>query len=242
MEQRRVALVENSTAFKFNDILKEVRELGVYYDDEKMRELYADIIKTGIGANSYERSKLQSKCRPTRKLSVRVLGLSQQMHPYAIQTWWGEAIGALAQDKDNAQVGSLVRLDLKKMQKEGTSKAIVANIAYASEELNDKGELQKKYAMLSGEATNQWPDPLPNDTWLKLGEEISELMTERVVPLHILFDKGYAFHPSLEVEIPIFDMERVPEDLHHGELRTCTIDVRRDRSRGLYRYYVTHIE
>ncbi len=43
-------------------------------------------------------------------------------------------------------------------------KAIIGNIGYASEELNDKGELQKKYAMLSGEATNQWPDPLPNDT------------------------------------------------------------------------------
>ena len=39
------------------------------------------------------------------------------MHPYAIQTWWGEAIGALAQDKDDAQVGSLVRLDLKKCRK-----------------------------------------------------------------------------------------------------------------------------
>ncbi len=58
LEQWRVTLVENSTAFKFNDILKEVRELGVYYNDKKMEELYTDLIKAGIGANSYERSKL----------------------------------------------------------------------------------------------------------------------------------------------------------------------------------------
>jgi len=243
LEQRRLTVIEKSSALKFNDILKEVRELGVYYNDKKMQELYTDLLKAGIGANSYERSKLRSKCRPTRKLSVRVLGLSQQMHPYAIQTWWGEAIGALAQDKDNAQVGSLVRLDLKKMQKEGTAKAIIANIGYASDELNDKGVLRNRYSMLSGETENQWPDPLPNDTWLKLGDDISsDRKTERVVRLHVLFEKGYAFHPDLEVEIPIFDMEGVPEGLHHGELRTCTIDVRRDRSRGLYRYYVTHIE
>ena len=128
------------------------------------------------------------------------------------------------------------------MQKEGTAKAIIANIGYASDELNDKGVLRNRYAMLSGETENQWPDPLPHDTWLKLGDEISDRKTERVVRLHVLFEKGYAFHPDLEVEIPIFDMENAPPGLHQGELRTCTIDVRRDRSKGLYRYYVIEIK
>ena len=227
---------------KFNEILKEVRELGVYFGAKEMEQLYSSLIESGVGVNSYQRSKLKSKCRPTRKLRGTSLGIKSANPPYAIQTWWGETVGTIAQDKDKAQVGSLVRLDLKKMQKEGTAKAIIANIGYASDELNDKGVLRNRYAMLSGETENQWPDPLPHDTWLKLGDEISDRKTERVVRLHVLFEKGYVFHPDLEVEIPIFDMENAPSGLHQGELRTCTIDVRRDRSKGLYRYYVTEIK
>ena len=109
--QRKIAVVENSGNLKFNEILKEVRELGVYFGAKEMEQLYSSLIESGVGVNSYQRSKLKSKCRPTRKLEVRVLGLSQQTHPYAIQTWWGETVGTLAQDKDKAQVGSLVRLD-----------------------------------------------------------------------------------------------------------------------------------
>jgi hypothetical protein len=76
---------------------------------------------------------------------------------------------------------------------------------------------------------------------LKIGTDFEDNKTEMQVKMYIKREKRYAFHPSLEVEIPILNPDKVPKN-RTGELRTCTIDIRRDRLRGLFRYYVTKVE
>jgi hypothetical protein len=60
--------------------------------------------------------------------------------------------------------------------------------------------------------------------------------------LYIKSAKRYACHPSIEVEIPIFDADKIPSDIQPGELRMCKIDIRRDRVKGLPRYFVVDVE
>ena len=55
----------------------------------------------------------------------------------------------------------------------------------------------------------------------------------RNIPMFIKYEKKYATHPSLEVEIPIFDQKSLPDDISPAQLRLCTIDVRRDLRKGL---------
>jgi len=52
----------------------------------------------------------------------------------------------------------------------------------------------------------------------------------------------YATHPSLDVEIPIFNPPEDSKEVSLTELRNCTIGIRRDRAQGQFRYYVTKIE
>ena len=60
--------------------------------------------------------------------------------------------------------------------------------------------------------------------------------------MYIKKDKKYATHPSLEVEIPIFDSDKLPEGVNPQSLYLCEIDVRRDRRKGLFRYHVTKVQ
>ncbi|MDB2457744.1 hypothetical protein N9W77_01375, partial [bacterium] len=78
---------------------------------------------------------------------------------------------------------------------------------------------------------------------LKIGTDFSGEQTEMRVKMYIKRQKRYAFHPDLAVEVPILNPDA--QDLSNvspSELRTCTIDIRRDRIRGLFRYYVTKVE
>jgi hypothetical protein len=196
-----------------------------------------------VCADSEQRAKLRIRCRPNQRLEIRVLGLNQIQHPYTIRTSWNEVVGTLAHDNisNEVAVGSLVRLDLKRLDRAGNSKALVANICYASDELSEEGSILEQYTPSAGEDQVNWPSPLPQSTWLKIGTDFKEDKTERQVKMYIKSEKRYAFHPSLEVEIPILNPDKVPKN-RTGELRTCTIDIRRDRLRGLFRYYVTKVE
>ena len=90
-----------------------------------------------------------------------------------------------------------------------------------------------------------WPEyGLPENTWLPIGitaEEVQLISPLTGIPMYIKANRNYATHPSLEVEIPIFDTNSLPTDLSSIEARYCTIDVRRDRKKGLFRYHVTHV-
>ena len=229
----------------FKELLKRIRTLDVYLSEEQMDALYLSLVEKNVCSDSEQRAKLRIRCRPNQRLELRVLGLDQILHPYAIRTSWNEVVGALAHDNISNQVavGSLVRLDLKRLDRAGNSKALVANICYASDELGKDGCILEQYSPTAGEGQVNWPSPLPQSTWLKIGTDFSEEQTQMRVKMYIKRQKRYAFHPDLAVEVPILNPE--DEDLSSvspSELRTCTIDIRRDRIRGLFRYYVTKVE
>mgnify|MGYP003987631153 FL=1 len=53
--------------------------------------------------------------------------------------------------------------------------------------------------------------------------------------------KLYAFHPALDVEVPIFNTGKVKNDWI-GRMCQCEIEIRRDRRKGIFRYYVVDIK
>ena len=239
------SILDSPEEVDFKELLKRIRTLDVYLSEEQMDALYLSLVEKNVCADSEERAKLRIRCRPNQRLELRVLGLDQILHPYAIRTSWNEVVGALAHDNISNQVavGSLVRLDLKRLDRAGNSKALVANICYASDELGKDGCILEQYTPSAGEGQVNWPSPLPQSTWLKIGTDFSEEQTEMRVKMYIKRQKRYAFHPDLAVEVPILNPDA--QDLSNvspGELRTCTIDIRRDRLRGLFRYYVTEVE
>lgn len=73
-------------------------------------------------------------------------------------------------------------------------------------------------------------------------ERVCNIEEIRSIPLYIKSGMEYATHPFLAVEIPIFNPPKDAESVSPGELRNCTIGIRRDRTQGLFRYYVTHVE
>jgi len=229
----------------FKELLKRIRTLDVYLSEEQLDDLYHSLIERNVCSDSEQRAKLRIRCRPHQRLELRVLGLDQIQHPYAIRTSWNEVVGALVHDNisNKVAVGSLVRLDLKRLDRAGNSKALVANICYASDELGEDGYTLEHYTPTAGEGQVNWPSPLPQSTWLKIGTDFSGEQTEMRVKMYIKRQKRYAFHPDLAVEVPILNPDA--QDLSNvspSELRTCTIDIRRDRIRGLFRYYVTKVE
>jgi hypothetical protein len=229
----------------FKELLKRIRTLDVYLSKEQLDALYLSLVEKNVCSDSEQSAKLRIRCRPNQRLELRVLGLDQIQHPYAIRTSWNEVVGALAHDNisNRVAVGSLVRLDLKRLDRAGNSKALVANICYASDELGEDGCILEDYMPSAGEGQVNWPSPLPQSTWLKIGTDFGNDQTSRQVQMYIKSEKRYAFHPDLDVEVPILNPDA--QDLSNvspSELRTCTIDIRRDRLRGLFRYYITHVE
>jgi hypothetical protein len=237
------SILESSEGVNFGDLMKRIRALDVHLLKVQLDVLYHSLIDKNVCADSEQRAKLRIRCRPNQRLEIRVLGLNQIQHPYTIRTSWNEVVGTLAHDNisNEVAVGSLVRLDLKRLDRAGNSKALVANICYASDELSEEGSILEQYTPSAGEDQVNWPSPLPQSTWLKIGTDFEDNKTEMQVKMYIKREKRYAFHPSLEVEIPILNPDKVPKN-RTGELRTCTIDIRRDRLRGLFRYYVTKVE
>lgn len=240
------SILDSPEEVDFKELLKRIRTLDVYLSEEQLDVLYNSLVEKNVCSDSEQRAKLRIRCRPNQRLELRVLGLDQIQHPYAIRTSWNEVVGALAHDNISNQVaiGSLVRLDLKRLDRAGNSKALVANICYASDELGKDGCILEQYSPTAGKGQVNWPSPLPQSTWLKIGTDFSEEQTQMRVKMYIKREKRYAFHPDLDVEVPII-LDPDDEDLSNvspSELRTCTIDIRRDRLRGLFRYYVTKVE
>ena len=187
---------------------------------------------------------------PRRELSVRVLGMPQSSYPFSLTTTWAETLGSLQKDGPlNSKVGSLVRLDLKLNPKAGTLEPLITNIGYAKDELNSDGSLHENYVFLS-ESVSKWPEPLPDDTFysIKTTNQDVKQRSNFMVPLHVKMERGYATHPNLNVEIPLFEPAQALADhdgggsITSGELCDCTVDIRRDRGTGLFRYYVTAIQ
>lgn len=239
------SILESPGDVDFKELLKRIRTLDVYLSEEQLDDMYHSLIERNVCSDSEQRAKLRIRCRPNQRLELRVLGLDQVQHPYAIRTSWNEVVGALVHDNisNKVAVGSLVRLDLKRLDRAGNSKALVANICYASDELGEDGYILDHYMPSAGEGQVNWPSPLPQSTWLKIGTVFSGEQTEMRVKMYIKLEKRYAFHPDLDVEVPILNPDA--QDLSNvspSELRTCTIDIRRDRIRGLFRFYVTKVE
>lgn len=177
------------------------------------------------------------------KMKIRIIGMPQATFPFSMNGYWNEAIGQLANDHHDAKVGSILRLDLKTYWAAGSIKPILSNISYAVDELDEAGMLRSEHLMSGAEPI--WPHyGLPENTWLPIGttaEEVQLTSPLTGIPMYIKANRNYATHPSLEVEIPIFDTNSLPTDLSSIEARYCTIDVRRDRKKGLFRYHVTHV-
>ena len=143
--------------------------------------------------------------RPRRRLKVRVLGMPQSCYPFAITTDWSEVIGTMAESPDECQIGSVVRLDLKHKVKVGTMEPIVANVAYAVDELDENGELDAKFSQSI--IKPEQPHPLKQSTWLPIGKTDDEIKHYDKITDLLLYVKrrnGYAIHPEIENEIPLF--------------------------------------
>ena len=232
----------NSTKITVDGIKHELDPILHRFNQEDFEEFAQAAEESSF--TKQDKQILRRFFRPFKRLKVRILGLSQSMFPYALDARWQETIGSLNQDQHDCRIGSLVRFDLKAMHHTGSIKPIISNIAYASDEWDEGGELAEKFSQDGEEIT--WPEPLPRSTWLGL-ETNAELILERDdlpiknIPLFIKAGIKYATHPDIEVEIPIFDNKDFPSDICSTKLRLCTIDIRRDRSKGLFRYHVTKV-
>jgi hypothetical protein len=222
---------------QFLSLKKTIRRLCLYLNNkEKFFSLRDAMNKAFPNMPLHEISR---HCRPRRRLKVRVLGMPQDKFPYAILTSWDEVVGSLWQDDPSScQVGTLVRLDIKPLRRAGNSKVIVTNIAAAVDELDENGQLREVYAA-------EWPKTLQHTDTLPLSTKDEDVMRSGAknrftVPLYIKRTRAYACHPELNIDLPIFDSNSVQKEFA-GQLRTCTVDVRRDRRHGLFRYYVVDV-
>jgi hypothetical protein len=234
-----------SDSVGFGELKLEVKYLSLYLCDENLQKLREIALANGLCNNSKDKQKVKELCVRRRRLKIRVLGMPQSSYPFAITTDWSEVGGSMAENPDECQIGSIVRLDLKHKLRGGSMEPIIANIAYAKDELNEEGELKQIFT--DGFTNIPHLDTLKNTTWLPLGmeeESIRELKTITNVSFYIKAGNRYAFHPDFENEIPIFDVEKIDKMMsdRDGELCSCTIDIRRDRMRGSLRYYVTEID
>ena len=222
---------------KFELLKPTIRRLCLYLDTkEKRTRLMSALSEAFLSRPQYE---IKRHCRPRRRMKVRVLGMPQGPFPYAILTSWDEVVGSLSVNDEDCQVGTIVRLDIKSLRRAGNSKVIVANIAAAVDELDAHGKLREAY-------NGEWPKTLKKTNTLPLVTTDKEIMDEGdklklTVPMYIKPTKTHACHPELDIDIPVFEPNDVDEQFK-GQLRRCTVDIRRDRKSGLFRYYVIKVE
>tara|TARA_B100000767_G_C19774283_1_gene541740 strand:- start:18 stop:5327 length:5310 start_codon:yes stop_codon:yes gene_type:complete len=222
---------------KFDLLKPTIRRLCLYLDTkEKRTRLMSALSKAFLSRPQYE---IKRHCRPRRRMKVRVLGMPQGPFPYAILTSWDEVVGSLFVNDEDCQVGTIVRLDIKPLRRAGNSKVIVANIAAAVDELDSHGKLREAY-------NGEWPKPLKKTNTLPLVTTDKEIMDggdkfKLTVPMYIKPTKTHACHPELDIDIPVFKPNDVDEQFK-GQLRRCTVDIRRDRKSGLFRYYVITVK
>ena len=222
---------------KFESLKSTIRRLCLYLDKKEKRSALMSAISDAFPTRpQYE---IKRHCRPRRRMKVRVLGMPQQPFPYAILTSWDEVVGTLSDNKEDCQVGTIVRLDIKPLRRAGNSKVIVANIAVAVDELDEHGKLREAY-------NGDWPETLNETNTLPLATTDEDIMNsgdkhKLTIPMYIKPTKAYACHPKLDIDIPVFHPNGVDEKFK-GQLRRCTVDIRRDRKSGLFRYYVIGVE
>ena len=156
--------------------LKPIRSL---LGEDKLSEL-VDAVNSCSRFTSEEKKRLLKFFRASDRLKIRILGMPQSTFPYAMNADWRESLGQLNADKHSAEVGSIVRFDLKANYRKGSMKPIISNISYASDEWDIAGELKTKF--LKEEQEIQWPEPLPESTWLMLGTTADSIMGRRSPP------------------------------------------------------------
>jgi hypothetical protein len=239
LEQEYLELLKRleNKEVRLKEFKNKMKALNHHLNESKIQQI------KDVAIVSFDEGTINRYCRCKNNLEVRVLGMPQSSYPFSLSTDWSETIGSLSSDNKNCKVGSLVRLDLKHKSKGGTVEVMVANIVYARDELDENGNLRTHYTY--GEGNVSWPDPLPKSTWLPLSmtsEQVCKMGDVHPIPLYIKSGMEYATHPSLDVEIPIFNPPEDSKEVSPTELRNCAIGIRRDRAQGLFRYYVTKID
>ena len=173
-------------------------------------------------------------------MKIRVLGLSREKYPPEMKTHWGEVLGSLVDD-EYYEIGSIVRFDIKIEANAGVKSLLLTNILLASDELSADGKLIPELIR----PQDGFPSPLPTNTWLEVNAD-KEAIKNNVHPsfnLNMFIKPGklYAFHPALDVEVPIFKTSIVSNEWI-GRMCQCKIEIRRDRTKGIFRYYVIDIK
>ena len=212
-----------------------MKELACHWDQDELKAVIDD---SGISLD--KKSELNRYCQSRTKMKIRVLGLSRKNYPPELETHWGEVLGSLVEEEFN-EIGSLVRFDIKIQERAGVKSLLLTNILLAKDELDANGNLIGKLV-----PEVEIPSPLPENTWLEVNADKGVIKKGDKHPSFKLYmfmkpGKLYAFHPSFEVEVPIFNTGEVKDDWI-GQMKQCTIEIRRDRRKGIFRYYVVEIE
>ena len=235
-ESRLKRLVDDLKSTNFSTRYKEeLKELACHFDQDKLE---AVIDNSKIPPS--KKRELKRYCDSRTKMKIRVLGLSRKNYPPELETHWGEVLGSLVNEKYD-EIGSLVRFDIKIRERAGVKSLLVTNILLAKDELDENGKLIDELV-----PKVEIPSPLPENTWLEVNADKDEIMKGETHPSFELYmfikpRKLYAFHPSFDVEVPIFNTGEVKNDWI-GKMKQCKVEIRRDRRKGIFRYYVVEIK
>ena len=224
-----------STDFNMNHHKENLKKLAYHFDSQSLEK----IVDTSPLSSDNKRM-LQKYCQFRKKLKIRVLGLSRKNYPSELESHWDEVLGSLVGEKP-IEIGSLVRFDIKIVVRAGVKSLLVTNILLAKDELCADGTLIPELDI----PPDKVPSPLPANTWLEVNAD-KEAIKKDVHPsfnLNMFIKPGklYAFHPALDVEVPIFNTGKVKNDWI-GRMCQCEIEIRRDRRKGIFRYYVVEIK
>jgi len=223
-----------SQEFKKEYCKEKLKHFAYHFDEELLKNNIDNSQLTSV-----QKRELQKYCEPRTQMKIRVLGLSREKYPPEMKTHWGEVLGSLVDD-EYYEIGSIVRFDIKIEPKAGVRSLLLTNILLARDELSADGKLIPELIL----PQNGFPSPLPTDTWLEVNAD-KEAIKNNVHPsfnLNMFIKPGklYAFHPALDVEVPIFKTSVSNEWI--GRMCQCEIEIRRDRKKGLFRYYVVDIK
>ena len=223
-----------STKYK-EELKEELKELACHFDQDKLEAVIDD-----SKISPTEKRELKRYCQSRTKMKIRVLGLSRKNYPPELETHWGEVLGSLIDEESN-EIGSLVRFDIKIQERAGVKSLLITNILLAKDELDANGNLIGKLV-----PEVEIPSPLPENTWLEVNADKDAIKKGEKHPsfelcMFIKPGKLYAFHPSFDVEVPIFNTG-VEEADCIGQMKQCKIEIRRDRRKGIFRYYVVEIK
>ena len=220
----------------------ELKKLAAYFGMKtyaKYHRQIQDALMTNAKLSVIERNDLLRYSNRRRGLKIRVLGLSKYNYPSEIDSDWSEVLGGLS-SSDSIEIGSLVRFDIKLSWKAGVKSLLLTNILLAREELNPEGTRLKSLV-----PSQDIPKPLPKNTWLGMYTDKAKVLEDEYpsfsIKMFVKPGKLYAFHPSFDVEVPIFNTGEEEADCI-GQMKQCKIEIRRDRRKGIFRYYVVEIK